>query len=658
MDTNLLADNWHERVKLDQLVPYTHPSAAWSDRHSGIAVFWTRETETGLQSLQSMIGWGGNKITDTLLKWSLTEEGRELPLTLKSRNYRPDKIIEVDAAAEMTITAIASYPVKDAIAVELELENHANRTRTLQLSFQYPGQGVKPDWEGPFPAGHIVSVEHEPEGSWSTLFVHHEHGRQVTWVEAYVSGLTEGTTLELVCIADLSARAIRLDALGKQKVVVALGFGSNRGSAKLAYKDSMERVQAGWDSAAETRRWRAIFASAAPLPAKYAGNEQYERMYAHAIAGLNTLFIQGNGGYTGNKCVPWTTKDLLAIAFFWDTAFSCMGAKEFNPFLCQEAIECFADNASPRGGMPGTLSDTHRAGEGQAPVMATAAWQVFRKTNDIAWLEKVYPAFCGYVRFWYKHHSSARGVAQYYNAGQVGDNDVRFDPVYGRKQGNEPLAGFESPDLSAFFVVEMRCLASMAEQLGYPEERRMWTAEADALGQSIVELFYFPEESMFFDVKEGTRQIFSGAKGPNMFLPLWAGVPLAEEECKRIIENHMLNPDEFFRENPFPSVSFDHPEYDPNGYWRGRIWPHIAFLMAQTLWKYGYHREAELTADRLIRLFNRTPWFHENYESLGSTGIGYTEEGFPIGFPEYNWSNATVILLLLEKYKDDAYLGH
>lgn len=32
------------------------------------------------------------------------------------------------------------------------------------------------------------------------------------------------------------------------------------------------------------------------------------------------VFIRGEGGYTGNTRVPYATKHLLAIAFFWDTS--------------------------------------------------------------------------------------------------------------------------------------------------------------------------------------------------------------------------------------------------------------------------------------------------------------------------------------------------
>ncbi len=65
--------------------------------------------------------------------------------------------------------------------------------------------------------------------------------------------------------------------------------------------------------------------------------------------------------------------------------------------------------------------------------------------------------------------------------------------------------------------------------------------------------------------------------------------------------------------------------------------------MVQALWRQGREREAEQTADRLLGMFDKTPWLHENYESAHGGGIGV---------PDYNWSCATVIELLLERYKD------
>jgi hypothetical protein len=389
------------------------------------------------------------------------------------------------------------------------------------------------------------------------------------------------------------------------------------------------------------------------LAPKYRGNPKYERLYAHAITGLNSLFIRGEGGYIGNTRIPYTTKHRLSIAFFWDTSFSSIGTREFSPELGQEAIENFVNNPTPRGSLPGTLSDTHRSGEGQAPIMCWSAWHVYESGHDKAWLARVYPGLGGYVNFWIKYHSSARGLVKFFNAGQIGDNDARFDRVYNRttgdEHGNEPVSGFESPDLNAFLVVDMRSLALMAAELGLHDEAVQWKDRADKLAQLIVDDCYFPDQAMFYDVTEGKHEIFSGVKDPNMFLPLWAGVPLPESEVHRVVEQHMLNPKEFFRELPFPSLSYDNPRYESGGYWRGKIWPHFVYWMAQTLWRTGYHKEAELTADRLLNIMQIQPWLMENFNS-DPAKIG--KDGFDSSQPEYNWAQSATIELLLERYKE------
>lgn len=642
--------SWADQVDLDNLVPYTHPSAAWSDRHSDIAISWPDAQTPGLQRLESVVGWGGAQITDRLLSWTITENGKTLPLAFSSRLYRPDKVVEKDTSEDLTVIATAAFPERNAIAIRFDVVNRRNSARAVVLDFVYPGKGVAAVWKGPFPPGLFVSIDNEPQGSWSTLYVHHEHGRNVTWVRDFVAGMTEGTTLEMVCLAGLSPRTLWIPAKNARNFTVAMAFGRNRGRAREAFQSAARKIKNGWTPSVETARIRGLLRKAPNLPPKYHRKPQFERMYAHAITGLNSLFIRGEGGYTGTNRIPYTTKDQIAMAFFWDTSFSSTGAREFDPVLGQEAIENFVANAGPRGSLPGTLADTHRSGEGQAPIMAWAAWKVYQSGHDKAWLARVYPGLAGNVEFWFKYHASPRGLAQFFNAGQIADNDARFDPVYGREQGNEAVAGFESPDLNAFLVKEMRCLARMAAELGHPPEAARWKERAGRLAQQIVDVFYFPRESMFYDVRLNSGEKFSGVKNPNMFIPLWAGVPLPAREVRAVVESHMLNPAEFFRELPFPSLSYDNPKYDPASYWRGRIWPHFVYWMVQTLWRTGYHREAELTADRLLNLLQKAPWYMENYQS---TPEGASAAPNIFSRPEYNWTQATAIELLLQRYMED-----
>lgn len=638
--------SWEQQVNLDNLVPYTEQPAGWSDRHSWIVLTWTRPEVAGLQVAEALLGWGGTVLTEQLLSWLVLEDGQPLDLPFKSRVFRPDVVTETDENPTLRLHAAAAYPERNVIALRFTLENLTNETRTLTLRFTYPGKDTPPSWEGALQAGNCVAIEDEPKGSWSTLFQHREHGRNFIWVSEFVAGMPE-TTLEAVCLADLADQTLTLAPNGSTDVTISLSFGLTRGRARAAQK-SWQQVAAGWTPNAETTRILNILNQAPPLPPKYA-NEKYQRLYVHAITSLNSLYIQGEGGYTDYRHVPWTTKHILAIAFFWDTAFSCVGAREFAPKLAQEAIACFTDNLSPRGAMPGTMNDTHRAGEGQSPIMTWAAWLTYKVSRDKAWLAHIYPGLVSQLRFWFKYHSSERGLVQYYNAGQIADDSPRFDPVYGRPQGNEWIFGLESPDMNAFIINDLKCLAAIARELDLSDDAKEWEAQAERIGQLIVDTMYFPDDAMFYDVKVGTSEPYTRVKTPNMFLPLWAGVPLPQAEVKRIIEQHMLNPVEFFGEKPFPSVSYDDPAYDPNGYWRGRIWPHFVYWIIQTLWQQGYHAEAEQTADRILELFQSSPWLHENYNSASGGGWDPNRK---IGFPDYNWSCATVIELLLERYKE------
>ncbi|MFN8008817.1 MAG: trehalase family glycosidase [Terriglobia bacterium] len=432
---------------------------------------------------------------------------------------------------------------------------------------------------------------------------------------------------------------------------IVMAFGRTRGKARQAYRLATERMSQGWSPDNEPADSR--FASAIPeLPAKYHGSEKYERLYAHAITSLNSLFIRGEGGYTGNGRVPYTTKSGLAIAFFWIRPSAPLGLVSSLPNSARRPLRTLWIMRLP--GQPSRDSIGHSPGRRRAgSIMCWSAWHVYQSSHDKARLARVYPGLYGYVNFWLQYHSSSRGLARYFNAGQIADNDARFDRVYDRKgefeHNNEPLSGFESPDLNAFLVMEMRCLARMAEELGFSTQAVHWRDRANQLAKLIVEFCYFPAEATFYDVEEGTHNKFSGVKTPNMFLPLWAGVPLPESETRRIVEQHMLNPNEFFRPLPFPSLSFDNPKYDPAGYWRGRIWPHFVYWMVQTLWRTGYHKEAELTADRLLDMMQIKPWLMENFNS-SPEGIGKASDRD--SQPDYVWTNAAAIELLLERYKD------
>lgn len=636
---------WTHEADFDGLIPYIGREAAWSAAHSNISFAWPRSDEPGLQLLQTMVGWSGALITERLLRWHLDVDGQRIEPTLQSRIFRPDAVVETDEAGPITIECRCAFPCRNAVSNTFALRNTSAAPVTFKLRFDDP---ASPPDAGQIRTGAPLRFLTEPPGSWACQFIHHEHGRNFLWVSDHVAGMNDGATLDLICLSDTSPRTLTLEPGQEATHTVNLCFGLNLERAHATRTACAAIRDEGWTPHSATDRLLDRLQHAAELPEP---TPQRQRMFAHAITGLDGLFIAGEGGFTGTKRIPWTAKGGLAIAFFWDTAFSVLGAAEYDARMGQEAVRCFTENASCRGSMPGTLCDTHRAGDGQAPILAWAAWRLHQVAPDLGFLADVYPAMGNYVTFWRAFHSSPRGFFQWYNGGQIADNDARFDPVYGEERGNEPVSGLESPDLNALFALNMRILAKMARELGRPQEAAEWDRQANELTNALVDAFYFPERAMFLDVAEGTREIFSGVKGPNMFFPLLLDdLPLPEDEVRRIIESHMLNPDESFRPLPFPSLSYDDPKFDPEGYWRGRVWPHIGFIMLQILWKHGYRDQADQCADWFLDLYNQTPWFHENYYGAP---LEPEQPSRPThGVREYNWAQATVIRLLLRRYRD------
>ena len=276
---------------------------------------WPRPNEPGLQCLVSVVGWGGTQITEHLLRWNLTEDGKPLPLQLKSRNFRPDKVVEVDTAEGLELTVTAAWPARNALAVEFALANQTAKPRTVELSFDYPGKGQQAGLERPL------------------------SGRQVRQPRK-------------------RARRLLVDALRAQRARPQRPLGP-----RLRGRDE-RRHDAGAGLpcrplAAQTSRWsptarrasssRWVSAATAGWPAKHSTRPRQDRQGLdlgrgdRALAGdfpqgpaagrediadrrntsgctptrsphSSSLCIRGEGGYTGTKCIPYTTKHGLAIA--------------------------------------------------------------------------------------------------------------------------------------------------------------------------------------------------------------------------------------------------------------------------------------------------------------------------------------------------------
>ena len=110
---------------------------------------------------------------------------------------------------------------------------------------------------------------------------------------------------------------------------------------------------------------------------------------------------------------------------------------------------------------------------------------------------------------------------------------------------------------------------------------------------------------------------------------------LPEDVGRRLVEEHLLNPREFWLPVPPPSVAASDPSFSSRDrwlflrrYWRGPTWINAAWLLWMGLVRLGYSAEAATMADRIVAAVLR--------EGLREYYNPYTGEG--MGAEDFAWS--------------------
>ncbi len=211
------------------------------------------------------------------------------------------------------------------------------------------------------------------------------------------------------------------------------------------------------------------------------------------------------------------------------------------------------------------------------------------------------------------------------------DASPKFDPVWGWRIGGRlgfPLLvqhnrrlGFDArrvlerggPLLCELIVNVLWCLSLQA--LGRP-----------SITPALVERLYDERRGLFFDeVRPGGRrpQVATWTSLAPLALP-----DLPDEIGRRLIEEHLLDPGQFWTPVAPPSVSAAEPSYQPGGsrgplrqYWRGPTWINSAWLIWLGIRRLGYHAEAGRMVAGLSAAVEREG-LREYYDPRDGSGLG------------------------------------
>ncbi|MEI6060363.1 MAG: trehalase family glycosidase [Bacteroidota bacterium] len=306
--------------------------------------------------------------------------------------------------------------------------------------------------------------------------------------------------------------------------------------------------------------------------------------------------------------------------FMWDCSFMTMFGKYASQVFSFQAT---LDNFYARQHADGFICREIREKDGTdcferfdpsstgPNIMPWAEWEYFLNFNDTVRLSKVFPALLANYEWFHTNRSWPDG--SYYSSGWgCGmDNQPRLprnlDPNWNH-------AHMSWIDVSLQQVFAGSILIEMAEKLHRKGDVKEIEDETEKLKNYINSSMWDEKKGFYFDrMQDGT---LSDVKSIASYWALLSGVVPQGKSGKLIA--HLENPAEFDRFHRVPSLSADHPDFNPEGgYWRGAVWAPTNYMVLRGLTRYGYdslaYEIASNHVNNVVEVFTQSADLRENY---------------------------------------------
>ena len=204
-----------------------------------------------------------------------------------------------------------------------------------------------------------------------------------------------------------------------------------------------------------------------------------------------------------------------------------------------------------------------------------------------------------------------------------------------------------SCDLNTFLYREYLALSQIARRIGFIKEEKIFLHKAKNIKKAIMRYLWDGKDEVFYNIDSTTGDYIKRV-GYSSIMPLWGGIA-SRSHAKKMIRKYVLNPRKLFAKFGIRTLSKDDTAYNqkniikPYSNWQGPVWPLVNYFTAHALLHYGFSREAQLLAEKTVRLciadIKRTKGMHENYDA---------DTGKPLAAPQFiSWN------LLLCKILDE-----
>ena len=346
------------------------------------------------------------------------------------------------------------------------------------------------------------------------------------------------------------------------------------------------------------------------------GHEAEVDMYWHAwkIAVGNIRQPQEGSGFVS----PY-----LDIAYngniMWDASFMMQFARYgYRYFPFQQTLDNFYAKQHPDGFICREIradgSDCFERYDPTSTGPDLLPWvelSYYRQFGDIDRLHHVFPALCAYAQWWKLNRTWPDGSYWSSGWGTGMDNMPRVPEGYNQIFSNGHMVWLDT-NLQQMLVDESLL------QIGFYIERWQEIEELEdemKFLKGYVNNYLWNEETGFLHDRYADGSLCP-TKGIGAYWALQTDV-LDKARLDRLVA-HLSDSLEFMRPHRVPSLSADHPKYNPNGrYWQGGVWPGTTYMLIDGLWRKGYRDLAREIADNhygaVFQVWKDTGTFWEYY---------------------------------------------
>jgi Mannosylglycerate hydrolase MGH1-like glycoside hydrolase domain len=269
------------------------------------------------------------------------------------------------------------------------------------------------------------------------------------------------------------------------------------------------------------------------------------------------------------------------------------------------------------------------------PIGSLVCKMIYDKYPEEWFLKEVYPNLITWNRWWDKKRNNKDYLSWGSNPFQhinnsnsaqaaMQESGMEDSPLFDDIEFNREINMFEqaSVGLLSLYIADCNQLAEIAEILGFNDDVKELKDRSAKYTQKL-ELLWDDKSGIYKDLNLINNK-FSSLLTPQNFYPLLTGVP-TKGQAQRMINEHLLNYDEFLSNYMLASVNIDSDVWSE----RVKIYSSMNFLVYLGLKNYNFPEAEKILVEKseqiLMENIKEKKGYYETYNAFTGLGIPNSE---------------------------------